>query len=236
MKTELWYKKLGYVENPFSIKPAFFNDEVVGYDAEVDSLIKKLAKGEVCFLEAEFGKGKSTIIKYVINEFVNHNKIIHISRNKSDRALDYENLLKEANTSFGKVFGLKAKNVILIVDEVGKINQKDCEQIEKFMKSKNIFSVLFADVSFAKTNLTDSLKKKIDKNLIKLKDLIPNDAVEIVKSRISTEGIISDDLIISIFEKSKRNTRSFLINLEKVFRYSFDNGNQKISSNDLTCL
>ncbi len=236
MKTELWYKKLGYVENPFSIKPAFFNDEVVGYDAEVDSLIKKLAKGEVCFLEAEFGKGKSTIIRYVINEFVNHNKIIHISRNKSDRALDYEKLLKEVNSGFGKLFGLKAKKVILIIDEVSKINQKDCEQIEKFIKSKNIFSVLFADVSFAKTNLSDSLKKKMSKNLIKLKDLTPKDAIEIVKSRISTEGIISDDLIITLFEKSKRNTRSFLSNLEKVFRYSFDNGNEKINTSDLACL
>jgi len=28
----LWYKKLGFHNNPFSIKPAAFRDELVAYD------------------------------------------------------------------------------------------------------------------------------------------------------------------------------------------------------------
>ena len=30
-ETELWYKKMGFAENPFSIKPAIYSDSVYGY-------------------------------------------------------------------------------------------------------------------------------------------------------------------------------------------------------------
>ncbi|MGE0793369.1 MAG: hypothetical protein AB7V77_04305 [Candidatus Woesearchaeota archaeon] len=233
MNKEIWYEKLGFKENPFSIKPAFFDDEIIGYDKEVDTLSKKLKKKNMFFLEAEYGKGKSTIIAYLINEFKGKNKIIYISRNRSDRALNYAKLLKKANTGFGKLFNLKAKNVVLFIDEVGKINKKDCMQIEELYSKNYIQSVLFADVSLKEANLTNSIKKEIGKNTLKLKNITSKDAVELVKSRLETLDLISEDLIKKVFTKSKENTRTFLNNMEKVFRYSFEKGNEKIKNSDI---
>lgn len=233
---EHWYHKLGYEENPFTIKPAFFDDEIIGYDKEVDELIKKLSSNKICFLEAEYGKGKSSIIKYLINEFAGKNKIIHISRNRSDRALNYIKLLKSANKGFGKLLGLKAKKTILIVDEVSKINKKDCDQITDLYKNGFIRSILFADISLEKSNISDDLKKKIGKNIIRLKDLTPKDIVELTYNRLENKELISEDLIKKIFEKSKKNTRLYLGNIERVFKNAFDGDKEQVTAEDLAVI
>lgn len=236
MTQEFWFNKLGYEENPFTIKPAFFDDEIIGYDKEVDDLIKKLSSNKICFLEAEYGKGKSSIISYLINEFIGKNKIIHISRNRSDRALNYAKLLKSANKGVKKLLGLKAKQTILIIDEVGKINKKDCDQILNFYNEGYIRSILFADISLEKSNISSELKKKIGKNIVRLKDLNVKDVIELTYSRLENKDLISEDLIKKIFTKSKQNTRIFLSNIELVFKHAFENGKEKVTSEDLSII
>lgn len=233
MNKELWYERLGFKSNPFTIKTAYFNDEIIGYDNEIDTLIEKLSEHHMIFLEAEYGKGKSSIIQYLINEFKGQNKIIKVSRNRSDRALNYAKLARKTRGFFGKILNLKPKNVILIIDEVDKINQKDCDEIEKLFNNKILQSVLFVGVNFSKANLSNKIKKNMEKNLIVLKNLSPNEAIELVKSRIDTEEIISDEIIKVIFEKSNKNTRSFLENLERVFKGSFEQGKDKITLDDV---
>ena len=78
-KEKVWYEKLGYKYNPFTIKPGFFDDEVVGYDKEVEKLIKQLNTHTMVFLEGEYGQGKTTILKYLINEFSGKKKVIYIN-------------------------------------------------------------------------------------------------------------------------------------------------------------
>lgn len=233
---ENWYHKLGYEENPFTIKPAFFDDEVIGYDKEIDDLVKKLSSNKICFLEGEFGKGKSSIITYIINEFVGKSKIIHISRNRSDRALNYSKLLIEVNKGFGKLLGFKAKKTILIVDEVGKINKKDCDQILNLYKDGYIRSILFADVSLDKSKISPELKKKIGKNIVRLKDLSVKDIVDLTYSRLENKELISEALIKKIYDKSKNNTRNFLSKIELVFKKAFDEGKDKVTEEDLSVL
>ena len=236
METKIWYEQLGYKRNPFTIKPAFFDDEVIGYDKEVDFLVSKLSKDSICFLEGEYGRGKSTIINYIINEFEGRNKIISVSRNKSDRALNYTSLLIKTNNFFGRLLNIRATNVILIVDEVSKINAKDCEQIEALFNSKFFKAILFADISLKNSHLSDSLKKKIGRNVVSLKEISAENAVELVKTRMDTKGIISDELIKKIFDNSNHNIRFLFENLEKVFKISFEKGKTKIDESDLNSI
>jgi replication-associated recombination protein RarA len=233
MANNLWFKELGYKENPFIIKPAYFDDEVIGYDKEIDDLIKMINENKFCFLEGEFGKGKTTIINFLINEFIGYNKIIYISRNRSDRALNYEDLLIGSSNFFGRLFRIKPKNVILVVDEVSKINKKDCEQIEKFYEDGHFKAVLFCDVSLDKSNLTQKVKTKISKNVITLKDLTAKEAIELVKSRLENDELISEELIKKVFDKSEKNIRLMFINLDKIFRKAFELGKTSISEEDI---
>ncbi len=236
-KEKVWYEKLNYSYNPFIIKPGFFDDEVVGYDKQVENLIKKLNTHTMIFLEGEYGQGKTTILKYLINEFSGKQKMIYISRNRSDRAMNYSDLLKGASNCFAKLFGRKAKNAILIVDETAKINASDCAQIEEFFDKGNFKSVLFIDKLLSESRISDSIKKLIGKDIVKLPTLSPKEAVELVRARLD-DGVelISDDIIKKVFEKSGKKSRQFLLNMEDVCRHAIEAGRDKVTVEDLKIL
>lgn len=236
-KNEVWYEKIGYAYNPFIIKPGFFDDEVVGYDDQVDKLVDLLRDGEMVFLEGNFGLGKTSILKYLINEFAGKNRVVYISRNRSDRAMNYGDLLKDASKGLKGFFRIKAKNAILIVDETAKINAHDCRQIESFHESGHFKSVLFVDSSFKEARLTDSVKKTIGSNVVELKPLTEKGAVELVRSRLDgNEELISDALVKEVYAKSEKNTRRFLENMEDVCREAVASGNDVVSKSDLSVL
>ncbi len=235
-KIPLWYESLGYAYNPFIIKPGFFDDEIIGYDKEIDTLVKNLKSHVMYFLEGDFGFGKTTLLRYIINEFSGENRVLYISRNRNDRAFNYEELLKNANKGLGKLFGVKAKNVILIVDETSKINEDDCKQIVEYFDAGNFLSVLFVDKSFKDAPLTKEIQKLIGKNILSLTQLKPKDAIELVKSRLDgNTDFISDELITEVFEKSK-NTRLFLEAMDDVARHAVADGRKKVSKEDIKVL
>jgi replication-associated recombination protein RarA len=237
MRKEMWFEKLGYAYNPFIIKPGFFDDEVIGYDTQIDKLVELLKDGEMAFLEGHFGLGKTTILKYIINEFKGVNKVLYISRNRSDRAMNYTNLLKGASKGLKKFFKVKAKNTILIVDETAKINASDCDQIEEFYESGNFKSVLFVDYSLKEARLTKSVKTIIGENVVSLKPLTPKASVELARSRLEgNEELISSTLIKEVYELSENNTRRFLENLEDVCRHAIDAERTSVTKEDLDVL
>ncbi|MCF7798273.1 hypothetical protein K9M74_00045 [Candidatus Woesearchaeota archaeon] len=236
-KAPLWYESLGYAYNPFIIKPGFFDDEVVGYDKEIDNLVTKLTSPVMYFLEGDFGLGKTTMLRYVINEFAGQKKVLYISRNRSDRAFDYAQLLKGANKGLGKLLGKKAKDVILVVDETAKINAADCEQIVEYFESGNFLSVLFVDKSFKEARLSDEIRKIIGQHVMSLKQLKAEDAIELARSRLDgNNDFISDALIKDVFDKSGKNTRLFLAALEDVCRHAVSTGQKKVTKDDLKVL
>ncbi|MFP4118910.1 MAG: hypothetical protein ACLFTH_02540, partial [Candidatus Woesearchaeota archaeon] len=195
-RQETWFEKLGYMHNPFTIKPGFFDDEVIGYDKEVDSIIEMIKEGEMIYLEGDFGQGKTTILTFIINEFSGKNKIIKIHRSRKDRAFHYDRLLVRANSALKRLFGIKAKNVILIVDEANSMNNKDCAAIKHYYETGHFKAVLFMDNSYSESAASQALKDKIGKNVISLKKLSQSDAIALVRSRLE-EGtdLISDDMI-----------------------------------------
>ena len=238
MRKTTWYEKLNYVYNPFTIKPGFFNDEVIGYDKEIETLIKWVNKGEFAFLEGEYGQGKTTILKYLINEFEGRRPVIYISRNRSDRAMNYKNLLVGAKGAFGRFFGIKAKNAFLIVDETEKINARDCADILKYADEGNFHAVLFIDKSMKDSRLSKEVKKRIDKNVISLKSLHEKDAVALVRSRLDgNKELISDANIKKVFARiPEKSTRTFLLAMEEVCRNAINHDRSSVTIDDLKVL
>ena len=232
-----WYQELGFLYNPFTIKPAFFNDEIIGYDTTVDAVVTCLKEGNILFLQGEYGQGKTSMLKYLINEFKGKRHLIHVSRNRSDRALQYKKILISANNWFGRLFSKPVKHAILIVDETENINLHDCEQIESLFESNYLHAVLFMDKSLEKANISPSLKERIGKNIFELKPISESDAISLVRSRLEDAGrLISDALIKKVFAKSKKNTRTFLLLMEEVFLHAYKDDRQEVQEQDLAHL
>jgi predicted AAA+ superfamily ATPase len=238
MRKTTWYEQLNYIYNPFTIKPGFFNDEVIGYDKEIETIVEWVHQNKVAFLEGDYGQGKTTILKYLINEFKDKQPVIYISRNRSDRAMNYTNLLTGAKGGLGKLFGIKAKNAFLIVDETEKINTNDCQQIMKYLDSGNFSAALFIDKSLKESRISPELKKRIGKNVAQLKSLHEKDAVALVRSRLDgNEKIISDANIKKVFSRlPEKSTRSFLLCMEEVCRSAIENERESVNIDDLKVL
>src|SRR3989338_9068213 len=90
---ETWYWKLGFSNNPFTIKPGAITNEIIAYN--VQPIIERIKKGEPQFIEAPFGRGKTTILKGIIAKFGGKKKLVYANCIRQE-CLDVKNLLKNA--------------------------------------------------------------------------------------------------------------------------------------------
>ena len=220
MKTKTWYQNLGFYSNPFSIKPAAFHDELFGYEDMLSKIESKLKAGSVIFLSGQYGSGKTTILKRVINRFKKKKKIIYYSCNQSNKTVDIDRLLY-SRTFLRRLFHARQKNAILLLDEVQDINKKDsdklCEYFDKgFFKSILLTSMRPNDVKF-----TDCLKELAKENIFKIGKLNKKQAIELVRKRIGNIEFLKDEIIEKIFSLNS-NPRAFLKNCEELCRYAFE--------------
>ena len=74
---ELWFRTLGFYNNPFSIKPAAFSDEVIGYN--LDEVFDKIDSGKIVYVIGGFGTGKTTLMKHIIRRFGGRRQVVHVT-------------------------------------------------------------------------------------------------------------------------------------------------------------
>ncbi|MBU0615754.1 MAG: hypothetical protein KJ601_06685, partial [Nanoarchaeota archaeon] len=69
MKKELlWYQKIGFHNNPFSIKPSAFHNSLYGVEEKIKDILKLVDSGESVFISGEYGSGKTSALKKIIDE------------------------------------------------------------------------------------------------------------------------------------------------------------------------
>ncbi len=222
----LWYKKLGFHSNPFSIKPAAFDNEVIAYN--MSFLYKKIDKGELLFLEGDYGSGKTTILKNIIENFKGENKIIHYSFN-AGKKFDLDALLWGANSFVRKLTGLQVRNIILLLDEVHTMNKTDAKQIFEEYQRGIIKSVVFVTHDYSLVNFPEEMEELLDGNIIQTVNLSLRESVEFVRSRIGKLGILSDKVIKKLFKLADKNPRRLLEYCEDVSRYAVEIGDDKVT-------
>jgi len=223
--SEPWYWKLGFSANPFNIKPAALNNEVVGH--RLGPILEKIENGMVQFIEAPLGSGKTTILKNIISTFGGAKKLIYCSCIKNE-SLNVNELLKNA-TLRGKLFGTMPQDMIIMVDEAQNISKDDAEEITDFKEYGNIKSVAFFGLEYDKKLLTEGLNKSLNGNVTVLSYLTPQEAVELVRTRIGNLKLLPDYVIREIYGRTNGNSRRFLQYCEEICKKAVD-----LSINELT--
>lgn len=223
-KEKTWYETLGYKTNPFSIKPYAYNEQLQGYSNPMKKISTSLKKGKILFVQGEYGVGKTSITKQIIDEFKGKRKLIYYSANRKEGEIDFDALIKGRAGPIGRLFGIRPKGLVLIVDEAQGINLHDSQEIEKLMRSKHFKSVVFISDDIAKVNMTDGLKRRIGKQIINLNDVLTeNQAVNIVKTRLGDDSrFISKSIVKMVFKKANKNPRRMLEYLEDISRYAVE--------------
>lgn len=223
----LWYRRLGFHNNPFSIKPAVFHDGLMGYEDLLDDVSYSVLKNKLLFVEGDFGKGKTTMLKRLLRDFGGKKEVIYFSCNRLDARLDVDRLLRGKFGFWGKLFDMKPQNMVLLLDEVQGLSKRDCDRIHNYHKRGFFRSVVFVGKKYEKKGFTTELNKDIE--VFKLGKINEEDAVAIIRRRMGRMSLLPDSMIKKIFNSSDSNPRKLLKNCEAVCRYAMEYGEDVVT-------
>ena len=232
MNDQLWYREMGFSSNPFSIKPAAFNDDVIGFEDVLQMVVENVRSRGICCVSGPFGTGKSTIMKRLIREFGGNRKVIYYSMNRKERTMNFSGLLHGANGFLGRLFKIKPKDMILLLDEVQDMNRKDQRLLLDHYNAGDFKAVVLTTHDIGEVPLIDELKKAIGEYSFFLNNLHQDDAVRLIRKRIGNMSLLPDATIRSIYRINK-NPRAFLQNCEDVCKWAVENNVRHVSAEDI---
>lgn len=228
-----WYEELDFDENPFDTNPIRFSNKLFGVDDIYEELVYRINAGSMVFIQGKKGSGKTALLWNIIKRFRGRGKVIYVDCGELESELNIEELLIRRHGLFGALFKTKPRGMILLLDNVSELSKRNMERVKYFFDEGYLHSVVFTGPDYAAVSFSRSLKDRIGKRVINLKELEPFQAVAAIRNRIGKIEIISDELIEEVFVKSGRNIPSFLDNLETLFSKAVESKKQKIAKEDL---
>lgn len=230
---EMWFRKKGYYNNPFTIKPAPYDNKIFGYKDIIDKLVYLVNKGSMIFIEGDLGSGKTSILKHLIARYRGSKQVIFFSATGEGK-LDIETLLRHKYGFWGRLFNLIPRNMIVLLDEAQHLAPEDTEKVKYFFDHGNIKTVVFTAAGYRKANLHESVRERIGaEGLLKLDKLSYDEAIELIKNRIGDDPILSDSIISKLYYLANFNPRRLLQSCDMVCKYVTDNGYNSVEEDHL---
>lgn len=231
MKANAWYKKLGFKENPLSIKPKD-GEKLLGNEDKINKIIDSVEKGRLILVEGDYGFGKSTLLKRIIDRFKGEYRIIYYSCNRKNASIDYDKMLINAGSPFHRLFRIKKKHVILLLDEAQDMNIKDKKLLLSYFDDGYFHSIVLVSNGNQPDFSDKEFKERIGNEHYVLTR--PNEelALKLVRDRIGNLELISDEIIKKVYKHSK-NPRQLLEDIEDLCRFAVENNKDKISEEDV---
>jgi len=230
---DIWFRRLGFFNNPLSIKPAAFHNELFGYDGVMNDVFEKVRDGKVILIEGDLGTGKTTVLKRIIKEFGGEKKLVYYSCNRKEYDLEVDELLKGVYGFWGRLFRLKGKDMIALLDEAHELDSEDFENLLENYENQNFKSIVFVTNDAKKIKFTPQIKGLVNENIVKLANLDTEASVSLVRKRVGDLTVISDDIIKKIYKKSGNNPRKLLKNTEEILKYVVDNNEEEVTEKHL---
>ncbi len=222
MKT--WYELLQFSENPFSIKPGAIDCNLAGNDRLLKEVLKKVKTGKVCYVQGDYGFGKTTLLKQIKKEG-EHATVAYYNCNSKEKQIDFEKLLSEVSF-FHWVLNWKSKNVVLLLDEVHELGKRDCESLVEYYKKGYLKSIVLVSKS-GDSKFTFNLRRLIGNNRFSMNHIDEETVIQVVRKRVG-ETCFTDDDIRRIFSRSGGNPRLVLRYCEDICKKAFEVNGGKI--------
>jgi predicted AAA+ superfamily ATPase len=227
-----WYKELGFRDNPFTIKPQRFFDDFFGHDDTVDNILESVDEGKFLIVSGSFGTGKTSIMKSIIDEYKGERKVFYYNAYSSERKIDYNDVLVKGGSFFSRLFGIKSKDMILLIDEAHNLMEHNIDEVIDYYNDGYFRSVILVtskpDFKFSK-----DIEKIIDGNRYILTMFSLKDALKLVENRLEDMVDLIPKKIIEKIYKSSSTPREFLMKCEDAARRAVERGSEIIEEEDL---
>tara|TARA_Y100000310_G_scaffold343267_2_gene450089 strand:- start:1358 stop:2269 length:912 start_codon:yes stop_codon:yes gene_type:complete len=227
MNNNLWFRELGFFNNPFSIKPAAFNDKIMANEELVDELSYGILNKGVMMIEADYGEGKSTVLKRLLNDFGGKKQVIYYSCNRMGKRLNVKKMLNGRYGWFGKMFNMQPKDMILLLDEAQELGKKDYDKVNSYFENGHFKSIVLVGYGFDTKEIPDKFKGKLKE--YKMKPLSEDEAVQFIKKRVGVLPLLPDDVVRKVYKLSSNNVRELLKNCEELCKYAVNYSEEKIT-------
>jgi len=213
-----WYEELDFDENPFTLETKY-----VGNDDVLEEAFYSVVAGSILIVEGDDGSGKTKLLKEVARRFGGHGKVAFVDAKALERELNIEDIIAKKNGLLGYVFKKYPKGMILLLDNVEHLSQKNLERIKYFFDRNHLRAVVIATKDYTKLNFPESLQQRVWKH-IRLKSLTEYEAVQVFRDKVGAE-ILSDRVIKETYRQSEKNLRRFFVNSERVCKAYLANKN-----------
>ena len=224
---KMWYKRAKFKHNPFELDSFKISDEIIGLENDVRELIYRIFSGSVIVIEGASGFGKTRLLKEVVTTFGGRGRIAYVDMRKLSKRLNIYDVLHSG------LFRKKPKNMILLLDNAEEISHVNSERIKHYFDSNNLQSVVITTTDYNELKIPDSIRDRIGRNIIRLKEMSRNNAQKLIKNRLkNNKSFISEQLINHII-KTKNNPKHILIKCEHAYNYIIDEGLMEITQSKL---
>ncbi len=213
-----WFEELDFDENPLYIETKYHGNEEL-----LNEAFYTIESGNILVVEGEEGHGKTKILKEVIKKFGGKGEIAFIDCKDLDKELNVEKVIIEKNGLSGWLFKVYPKNMVLLLDNVEYLSNKNLERIKYFYDSNHLKAVIITTKDAEKLKLNESVAQRIRK-VAKVKPLTEFEAVQVLRDKLG-ESILSDRIIKEVYKNSNKNMKKYLENAEKVCKVYVENRN-----------
>ena len=223
-----WYENKGYVEDPFSTKNGVFIEQSINLREPTEELVYNIEAGNMVLIEGDKGTGKTSLLFSAIEKFKGERKVIYFDCNAEE--VDIKKLMQHKYGLIGRIFNLIPKGMVLMLDNFKQLSTNDLERAKYYYDNNYLRSIVFAGNN---AELPENIKDRIGSRTIKLKPLATNDAVDLVKNRLSSLEFLPEKIIKKIFTKSQKDTSAFLEYCSKACERATAEGDTVVSEKHL---
>ncbi len=209
----MWYKKYGWSENPFSVKPSA--DRLIGLDEKRNKLLNFVHSGTICFLTGPAGVGKSSTLKWVQQNIEGHTPI-YIDAEQLEGIFDLSEYLKQHRTLWETILGHEyPKSVVILLDESHATEDRFKKTLKLYWDHDYIKSIVITQIPPLK-NFSSSVRNRIGNRIIRLDKMDMENVHKMIISRTEDNNPFTKESLELIAKKSEYIPRKILENCEIV--------------------
>ena len=223
-----WYEAFDFDENPFNDTE---ETKLFGYEQLINDILYNIDAGNMVFVEAEEGAGKTALLWKAIHRFKGDGRVAYIDCVKiSDPNI--EHVIEGQGSFWGKFMGKKPRGMIILMDNVNELSQKNTERIKYFYDQNYIKSIVFTGRNIKQAKFSLSLHDRI-KEVLKVPKVGEEYAHDILKDRLKDGEIVPRDAAQELFKKSQKNIKKFLENSEEILKRASEQKKKSITIADV---
>lgn len=221
-----WFEGLGFDNNPFSRVPV-----KIGNEEELNEIFYSILAGNMVFVEGPAESGKTSLLREAVRRFGGRKKIIYVNCKNLRKELNVERLLKDRYGFLGRIFNLKPKNMILLLDEVEHLTERNCERIKYYYDQNYLRAVVFTSRNIEQAGFNRSILHRINK-VIRVQPLSDYEAVKAVRDVIGNR-LLSDRAIKRVYASSEKNVGKLMKNCERILMNMAREAKKEISEEEI---